>query len=52
MTEIGTTQILPDKPYLIIGKDRVLVFESEEEKKEYLDKLYPQTEIIEDEIVE
>jgi hypothetical protein len=53
MTEIKIGDDLPkDKPYLIIGEEKVIVFDNVQEQKEYLDKLYPQTEIIEDEIVE
>jgi len=52
MTEIGINEPLPkDKPYLIIGEEKVIVFENEEEKKEYFDELV-KNQPIEDEIVE
>jgi hypothetical protein len=51
MTEIKIGDELPkDKPYLIIGEEKIIVFDNEDEKTKYFDSL-DKIEI-EDEIVE
>lgn len=48
MTEIGINDERPtDKPYLVIADVKIIVFDSEEEKTEYLNTLIIQNEILE-----
>jgi hypothetical protein len=52
MIDIKIGDDLPkDKPYLIIGEEKVIVFADEAEKQDYFDELI-KNQPIEDEIVE
>ena len=53
MTEIGINEPLPkDKPYLIIGEEKVIVFDDENEKQKYFDELIKNQPIVNEENLE
>ena len=53
MTEININDPLPtNKPYLIIGEEKVIVFDDENEKRAYFDELIKNQPIVNEEIIE
>jgi hypothetical protein len=53
MIEIGVNDARTiEKPFLVIGEEKVIVFDSEEEKQKFFDDLAKNQPIVNEEIIE